>query len=131
MVDLSAYSVGWTVSTGGVHAQCKKFVMRHLQEVPTDSFIGQEPPVSLPADAQAVFIPRMFPLPSLHGLAVSQLYDPLLGTNDFFDAVMEQAMDASPEVQSSLHWMSVFTPLQAWLDAVRADLAAFAIPLVA
>lgn len=59
-----------------------------------------------------------------------QLYDPTLGAAGFVNAVLEQATGASPEVRSCLQWMSAFQPLRAFLNAVKEDPAAFAIPLV-
>jgi hypothetical protein len=71
-------------------------------------------------------------LPAKSWLAASQLYDPTLGAADFVNAVfLEQATGTSAEVRTCLQWLSVFQPLQAFLDAVKHDPGAFAIPLVA
>jgi hypothetical protein len=78
-----------------------------------------------------VYMPKLFPLPARSGLVASQLYDPTLGTCGFVNAILEQASGASPKVRTCLQWMSAFQPLRAFLDAVKEDLAAFAIPLVA
>jgi hypothetical protein len=96
-----------------------------------NQFFGGECPVSLHGTQHGVYIPKLFPLPAKSGLAASQLYDPTLGAAEFVNAILEQAMGASPEVQTCLQWLSVFQPLRAFLDAVQHDPAAFVIPLVA
>jgi hypothetical protein len=132
--DLSSYSLGWTTYEGQISPRSRPFVTTDLSAIPDTilaQFFGAQRPTEFSGNMSGVYIPKLFPLPARSGLAASQLYDPTLGASGFVNAILEQASGASPEVCTCLQWMSAFQPMRAFLDAVKEDPAAFAIPLVA
>jgi hypothetical protein len=132
--NLSSFSFGWMMYAGQISPSSHLFVTMDLLTIPDDiaaQFFGAQHPESLSGTMSGVYIPKMFPLPAKSGLAASQLYDPKNGTSGFVNAVLEQASGASPEIRTCLQWMLAFQPLRAFLNAVKEDPAAFAIPLVA
>jgi hypothetical protein len=131
--NLSSFSFGWTIFVGQISPSSHPFVTTDLSTIPDDiaaQFFGAQHPESLSGTMSGVYIPKMFPLPAKSGLAASKLYDPKNGFSGFVNTVLEQASGASPEICTCLQWTSAFQPLCAFLNAVKEDPAAFAIPLV-
>jgi hypothetical protein len=132
--NLSSFSFGWTIYVGQISPSSHPFVTTDLSTIPDDiaaQFFGAQHPESLSGTMRSgVYIQKMFPLPVKSGLAASKLYDPKNGTSGFVNTVLEQASGASPEIRTCLQWTLAFQPLRAFLNVVKEDPAAFAIPLV-
>jgi hypothetical protein len=134
MDGLSAFDVGWSTYSDPVPAAVQSVVLDSLDDLPNDMsarFFGEQRPPALPPGDKAVLVPKFFPLPARSGIPASQLWDPSLGASRFQQSLLEQARGAPAETRTALMWISQFPPLKAWLDAVAANPAQFAIPVVA
>ncbi len=130
---LSTFLLGWTIYTGQISPSSCPFSTLDIAAIPAplvDRFYGGVCPASLGGNQHGVYIPKLSPLLAKSGLVASQLYDLTLAMAEFVNVILEQATGASAEVCTCLQWLSVFQPLQAFLDAVKQNPEAFAIPLI-
>jgi hypothetical protein len=72
-------------------------------------------------------LPTMFPLPAKHGIPIGQLWKPTVGAVKFLASVKSMAASAPDRTRAAVMWMEDSPALNAWLQAVSAAPAKFAV----
>jgi hypothetical protein len=132
---LDSFGYGWHVTNRRGTTEQSGLLVDSLQGISPmvgEKYMGlNEPPASLSTGQRVQYVPKMLPLPDLHGIPASELFHPALGGEQLAGAIQELALGTDAAARSTLLWVKSAPSLLAWADAVKAQTPRFTIPVVA